>query len=173
MYTDPLAALDTEFVAERTYNPANKWSSILYHYGSPRVLCAKIFRGDPPPQICEIEFFLKNADNNGDLGPLKAEECKDISTFSVEARPSATCAAIRSARMSLDGPINSVRTENFIPYTVFGDFRGIVNGRDFLGGQYTISADFYSECNLGGAFVASASFVFTVVDCDRRLRGDN
>lgn len=45
---DPLAALDTDFVAQRTINPANKWSSIVFHDGTDRVLCAKLFLGTKP-----------------------------------------------------------------------------------------------------------------------------
>ena len=52
---DPLAALDTEFVAERTLNPANKWSSIVFHNGLDRVLCAKLFLGTMPDSSDEAK----------------------------------------------------------------------------------------------------------------------
>jgi len=58
-YPDPLAAQNTHFVAERTTSPPNKWSSILFHDGSPRALCAKIFEGELPTPPPPVEPIIK------------------------------------------------------------------------------------------------------------------
>ena len=169
-YPDPLAALDADFVAERTYNPPNKWSSILYHNGSPRVLCAKIFPGKLPPKTCAIEFIVHSVTVNTDQEsrPLMTKEYKQDFPFNIEARPNSACAATGSARITLAGRINVVRSENDKPYTV------IESACIFGVGAYAIQAELFSEHHLGGRLVATASLNFTVVhDNARRLRSGN
>lgn len=39
---DPLPALDYHYVSGTTMNPPNRFSSIVFHNGSPRVLCGKL-----------------------------------------------------------------------------------------------------------------------------------
>ena len=46
---DPLAAQNTHFVAGTGSNPPNRFSSIVYHDGSPRVLCARLFLAEDAP----------------------------------------------------------------------------------------------------------------------------
>ena len=167
---DPLAALDAEFVAGRTINPPNKWSSILYHNGSPRVLCAKIFPGKLPVTKCAIEFILYNSFTDKELRPLKAKEEKQSFPFGIEARPNSACAASGSARMTISGSINSVRTENQKPYAVFGNLGADFDGRIFVPGDYSVKAELYSERRLRGNLLHTATFDFSVVDSARRLR---
>ena len=166
---DPLAALDTEYVAARTVNPPNKWSSIVFHNGSPRVLCGKIFAGALPPQ-CGVEFILVNADTDQQLGPLKAEVCLSTFRYSIEARPTAGCPATSSARMVLSKGATIVqdRNEGTGPFTLFGDSAGDYNGRPMVEGQFTVKAQLFAERRQQG-LVVERSFDFSVVDCSRRL----
>jgi len=48
-HPDPLAALNSQFVDERSANTPDKWASIVFHNGSPRILCGKLFAGELPP----------------------------------------------------------------------------------------------------------------------------
>ena len=78
---DPLAALDTDFVAQRTINPANKWSSIVFHDGTARVLCAKLFLGTKPKSSDKVEVLEEPpvdavepcAENDADVGETRKE----------------------------------------------------------------------------------------------------
>lgn len=45
---DPLAAVETQFIGELVVAAADKFGSIVFHNGSPRVLCGKLFEGTPP-----------------------------------------------------------------------------------------------------------------------------
>jgi len=181
-HPDPLAALDVEFVAERGLNPPNKWSSILFHNGSPRVLCAKLYEGEKPPvdppvdDNCELDFVFFNADTNEALGLLEASKpvCMEDFAFNIQARPTAACPTTLSAYMELTGEIHEARTENSGPYMIFGDRnQGTeILGKDLREGDYTITSQIFSKRRLDGDLVVEGTMEFTVVDCDdRRLRG--
>lgn len=43
-FPDPMAALNSEFVDTRATAPFNRWETIMFHNGEPRVLCAKLFK---------------------------------------------------------------------------------------------------------------------------------
>ena len=43
-FPDPLAAINAQYVDARVSASFDKWGSIVFHNGSPRVLCAKIFK---------------------------------------------------------------------------------------------------------------------------------
>jgi len=171
---DPLAALNSQFVNERVPTTPDKWASVIFHDGSPRVLCAKIFQGEPPAppsaDPCQLEFILFDANEDVALRPLEAVECVMGNEFNIQARPSDACSTTVSADMQITGPISETRIENAGPYMVFGDFNGNIFGRGYQQGEYTISASIFSESNLGGDLVVEGTFDFTVVDCRRRLR---
>ena len=185
---DPLAALNSQFVNERVATTPDKWASVIFHDGSPRVLCAKIFQGEPPappsaptaapteapitngPDPCQLEFILFDADEDVALRPLEAVECAMGNEFNIQARPSDECSTTVSADMQITGPISEARIENAGPYMVFGDSNGNIFGRAYQEGEYTISASIFSESSLGGDLVVEGTFDFTVVDCRRRLR---
>jgi hypothetical protein len=158
-FPDPLAAINAQYVEARVSASFDKWGSIVFHNGSPRVLCAKIFK-----KPCQVDFILYNADTNEPVGTLKAQETMKSNEFNIEARPSAACGPTESARMNLRGPIVVTnRIENQGPSTVFGDNRGNIYGRDYKPGNYTISADFYSSDNLLGELVVSGAFAFDIL----------
>jgi len=110
-HPDPLAALDTEFAANSGLNPANKWSSTLFHNGSPHVLCAKLYEDALLPKVepmgeCALEFVLFNADTNEALGSLKSTVCKEAFAFNIQAHPNADCPTMLSAYMELTSEIH-------------------------------------------------------------------
>jgi hypothetical protein len=45
---DPFAALVTHYVAERVTTTPNRFASVVFHNGGPRVLCAKLVAGKLP-----------------------------------------------------------------------------------------------------------------------------
>jgi hypothetical protein len=158
-FPDPLAALNAQFVDARVSASFDKWGSIVFHNGTPRVLCAKIFK-----KQCQVEFILYNADTDEAVGTMKAQEPSRRHEFNIEARPTAGCAPTQSARLNLDGPIVVVdRIERSGPSMVFGDWKGNVFGRAYEAGNYTISADFYSGKNLGGDLVVSGQLTFEIL----------
>ena len=63
-----------------------------------------------------------------------------------------------SVRMELTGAQSSSRTENLVPYVLFGD----QGGQDFPTGEYRISATPYPEPDLGGEPGPTLSMTFTV-----------
>jgi len=141
-----LAALDTKFAANSGLNPANKWSSTLFHNGSPHVLCAKLYEDALLPKVepmgeCALEFVLFNADTNEALGSLESTVCKEAFAFNIQAHPNADCPTTLSAYMELTSEIHEERTENLGPYMIFGDRNGEdFFGKVFRGGDHMISS---------------------------------
>jgi hypothetical protein len=45
---DPLPVIAAQYVTDRTVNKADQFASIVYHIGSPRVLCGKLLEGKRP-----------------------------------------------------------------------------------------------------------------------------
>jgi hypothetical protein len=160
-FPDPMAALNAQYVDARVFANFDKWGSIVFHIGSPRVLCAKIFKKE-----CTVEFFLYNADTDEEVGPLKATETMEVYQFNIEARPSADCDPMQSAKLSLAGPIELMRTKSRSPFMMFGNNlrrRGNIRGRDYEPGSYKISAELYSRASLRVDVVVSGDFEFEIV----------
>ena len=69
-----------------------------------------------------------------------------------------------SVELSVSGPIQETRTENEVPYTLFGDnpSTGDINGRVFAPGTYTVTATPYTEPGLGGVAGTSRTVTFEV-----------
>jgi len=115
---------------------------------------------------CSVEYILWDADRDVAIGPLQESVCLDSNAeFSIEAKPSSDCAPDGSARLRLEGPIDFHRTENVLPYTIFGDKNGNVSGREYRAGSYTISTKLYPENSLEGELEYEGSFSFTVNNC--------
>lgn len=118
-----------------------------------------------PTGDCSIEFYLWDADEDVFQTPvslLPTHCASELDEFNIEARPSSGCSQVRSAYLNLFGEINRDRTENVIPYLVFGDKNNNVNGKNFDVGSYTIEATLYSEKRGNGVEVATDSFDFEV-----------
>ena len=131
-------------------------------------------------------FRLWNADDNvlyGDYVPSAYYNsiCAPTWEFSIQADPGFGCQGIvKSANIILKGPAASVttnKTESIAPYNSFGDsdavgfvydpnnpgyYKGNITGRDFVAGDYSIKASFYSKVNMKGDLVATLAANFTV-----------
>jgi hypothetical protein len=111
-----------------------------------------------------LEFILYDADTDEPLRPLRAVECVRPNKFNIQARPTGNCGEMRSAKLSLDGPIDvQGRMERKVPYMVFGDdARGDIFGMAYQPGNYALSASIYSGKRLRGNIVVSDEFDFEV-----------
>jgi len=69
-----------------------------------------------------------------------------------------------SVSFSLTGALNTTQTENIIPYALFGDRSSDYSGREFIVGEYSISATPYAESRLSGEEGISLSLDFSVID---------
>jgi hypothetical protein len=157
-FPDPLPALNAQFVDARAPASFDKWGSIVFHNGGPRLLCAKIIKKD-----CHVEFIVYNADTDAEVGPLSALETMELNQFNIEARPSADCDATTSAKLFLAGPIELEKTENVAPFMVFGNSGGDMFGRAYQPGSYTITAELYSGKGRDRTSVVSGVFEFEIV----------
>jgi hypothetical protein len=157
-FPDPMAAFNAQYVDERVVANFDKWGSIVFHLGSPRVLCAKIFK-----KKCKVEFFLYNADTNEEVGPLQALETAQLNGYNIESRASAGCHPTLSAKLFLAGPLELERTERRAPFMLFGNDGSNIFGRDYKTGSYIVSAELYSKGNLQGDIVVSGEFEFEII----------
>ena len=80
-------------------------------------------------------------------------------------RADVTGVDVGSVFLELRGPTFGSRTENLIPYDLFGD-RG---GETFRPGSYTLMATVYEGSGRGGAVVASSTVGFTIRAYRRRV----
>ena len=71
---------------------------------------------------------------------------------------------VGSVRLQISGPINSARTENIVPYALFGDNNGNFVGQTFAPGNYTITATPFSAINGGGESGQALTISFSIVD---------
>ena len=126
-------------------------------------------------------FHLWNADNGWELLSYtptnNAVLCVQPFEMTFSADPGNCTSIVQSARLILSGSRKANRVENVEPYTLFGDstesnvayvafeeLDGDVDGRDFLPGNYTLTARFYRS-NRARDFVDQFSVNFSVVTC--------
>lgn len=143
--SDPLAAQATHFVSDTTVNSPNKFASIVYHDGSPRVLCARlVLAGDsksPGSSSCEVkrlELWDKNGVADADFGSGNGIICNAalMDGYNIQAVTSPGC---NSVTLELDGPDEYDRTERSSPFFLFGDTDGTPALRSLQSGIYILS----------------------------------
>ena len=71
---------------------------------------------------------------------------------------------VESVRLVLNGPLTRSTTENFAPYTLFGDYQGNYYGQQFVLGTYVIEATAFSEDGLGGEVGVPISLSFELIE---------
>ena len=69
---------------------------------------------------------------------------------------------VESLRMELRGPVSATRTENFAPYSLFGDTSGDYKGKNFVVGNYQLLVTPYSEDNTSGNSGTTISLNFSI-----------
>lgn len=122
----------------------------------------------PNQEILSItDFVLVNADTNEDIFLLEDNmeiNLKSLPTLNLNIRANAT-EDVRSVKLRLSGSDSSMRTENVVPFALFGDApAGEYFGRIFDQGHYTIEAIGYSEMNAEGISGVSGTINFSIVD---------
>jgi len=73
-----------------------------------------------------------------------------------------TKGTVGSVSIQLTGPSNVSRTENFYPYSLFGDTDGDFAGGSLNSGDYSLTATAYSGANGSGSNLGSATITFSV-----------
>lgn len=104
-----------------------------------------------PPSIATVdslgvsEFVWVNSYTNADIGKVEAvcNECFDLA-IPVNIRVN-TFGDVNSVIMTLDGPLTSRITDNFMPWALFGDVYHDYNGQIFEKGSYTITVQVFSS----------------------------
>ncbi len=112
-------------------------------------------------------FTLINADTNEDLFVLQEGMQIDINTLPtlhLDIRANTT-EDVESVRLSIDGAIESSRTESLLPYALFQDLPiGDYMGNDFILGTYKVTAVPYSEDSLQGEIGSPFTLNFEIID---------
>ena len=95
-----------------------------------------------------------------DGGALALDD-PDGGSFGIRAdlEPGAT---IGSMRLELTGAETHDQTENFTPYSLYGDSGGNLSGESLPVGEYTLTATAYSEARLGGNVLGTLEVSFSV-----------
>ncbi len=95
-----------------------------------------------------------------DGGALALDD-PDGGSFGIRAdlEPGAT---IGSMRLELTGAETHDQTENFTPYSLYGDSGGNLSGESLPVGEYTLTATAYSEARLGGNVLGTLKVSFSV-----------
>ena len=73
-------------------------------------------------------------------------------------------AEIGSVRLELSGAKTVSRTENYAPWSLYGDTDGEQDGEGLPAGDYVLRATAYAERNLGGDVLETLEVAFTVAD---------
>ncbi len=122
-------------------------------------------------------FTLVDAAANEDLLELREGTVVDLGehatdSFGIRA-DAAAGAAIGSVDFELTGQQSQSKTENLVPYSLYGDAAGRLKGRALSAGVYRLRATVHAERNLGGAALQTLAVAFTVaapVSADATLR---
>ena len=72
---------------------------------------------------------------------------------------------VKSVELKLRGPGPNepvTKTENYAPWSLYGDANGKAHGKALPAGRYTLTATAYAEKNLGGAVLGALGIAFTV-----------
>lgn len=112
-------------------------------------------------------FTLINADTNEDLFLIEEGMQIDINslpTLHLDIRANTT-ADVASVRLSLDGALQTARTESLMPFALYRDLPiGDYIGNDFVLGTYAVTAIPYSEDSLRGDTGSSFTTNFELFD---------
>jgi hypothetical protein len=121
-----------------------------------------------PTQEAQVtSFTLVNADNNQDLQTLAWGTVINLATLPTQKlniRANTNPSTVGSVLFTLDGAQTITRTENIVPYTLFGDQNGNYNAVTPATGSYTLTATPYSSSNAEGTAGTPLSLSFTVVN---------
>lgn len=121
-----------------------------------------------------FDFVLWNADDEIPVQTLQHGDVLSIQDWEFNIEAKTTGCRVESMRLELSGPIRQARTENVVPFTVFGDrackndndcpneYNANPNGKDWKVGTYAITATAYSMNRAKGDEVDKKTISFTV-----------
>ncbi len=120
----------------------------------------------PAPPVLQSFTFI-NADTNEDVDLITENKefiINDIaaSGFTIRVNLADDSALTGSVFLNLEGPFNSIKTENSIPYALFGGSSNNYVGVSFAPGTYTITATPFSGKNGQGLEGETLSVSFTI-----------
>ncbi|MBM7066294.1 hypothetical protein [Actibacterium sp. 188UL27-1] len=121
----------------------------------------------PPPAEVDLKLFLYDATTNTRLAEITdgdeiAADLVDGTSVTLVAE--AANGSVESIAMNVAGGHSQV--ENVVPFALFGDNRGDLNGRDFLsaGQDVSISLTGYAGNRATGATLGAETFSFSIAD---------
>ena len=91
----------------------------------------------------------------------RGENDPDNGSYGVRADLAAG-GTIGSMRLELTGAKDVDQTENIVPYSLYGDGSGNLNGGSLPAGGYTLTATAYAEARLGGDILGTLVVSFSV-----------
>jgi Flp pilus assembly pilin Flp len=95
-----------------------------------------------------IGFELVDPGTNESLGNVPCIGSLASGTYSINALTLSH--NTKSVYFEMTGPISQTRTENIVPYSLFGDTDGDYAGSNFPPGKYTLTATPYTGVSGGG-----------------------
>ncbi len=159
-----------------TPDPGFKVLDVLVDGNSVGKVLNYTFTNVSGPHSIEVSFekgdglqrvVLVNADTEEDIGEirdgreiLEADVLGTLLSFRFETFPE----QVGSLRAVLNGPVDHAQTENFAPYTLFGDNAGDYFGRLLPKGNYSLTVTPYSGGNLSGDAYPTVITAFSIVD---------
>jgi len=118
-----------------------------------------------------ITFTLVNANNNTDVGPLtngQTVNLASIGTNKLNIRANSDFPGTSSVVFDFNG-VQNFRTENEIPYALFGDNNGNYAVHHFAPGTYTVGAVPYTGHNGSGTAGVGNQILFYVISGGLRV----
>ncbi|MCU7547626.1 DUF5060 domain-containing protein [Chitinophagaceae bacterium LB-8] len=117
--------------------------------------------------ISVTSFTLVNADNEQDIQTLSNGTTLNLATLpsrNLNIRANTSPVQVPSVVFNLSGRQSTTKTENIIPYALFGDNNGNYNSWTPSVGSYTLKATPYSATGGGGTAGTALTVNFQIVD---------
>ena len=176
---DGIADTDIEDATESTYAPvaadAGKTVKVRVSFtddgGTEETLTsaatAAVAAAATQPSGPLTAFTLVDAGSNTDLltlrgGTVVALDDYATSSFGIRVE-TASASQIGSVSLELTGPQSRTQTENWPPYSLYGDASGVLHGAALPAGGYTLRATAYPNLELGGTALQTLEVSFTAV----------
>ncbi|MEM9934550.1 MAG: choice-of-anchor Q domain-containing protein [Bacteroidota bacterium] len=133
--------------------------------GNPRIsdeiidLGAYEFQAEVSSRV--ISFLLIDSDTDNVIGEVRDGDILTTLPASINIE-AVTSGEVNSVRFQLSGPVNITRTENVIPWALFGDNKGDFRAWNPFDGSYSLTATPYSEKKAQGEEGTAKSISFSV-----------
>lgn len=120
---------------------------------------------------------LMNADSDSELFALTDGmqiESSSIAGINLAIRADTEPIKVGSVSLTINGPLNSSRTENVEPYALFGNIGNDYSGQQFPEGDYQFTASAYNDSGLSGGMIGEEfSISFSVVSSTQENQPPN